>query len=345
MFIMTKIPFVKIEAKTNFEFGNKLGLALKNKIKKRIEANKKIYAKRGNKEYSILIKDAKKFLPATKKKYPNLIKELNGIAKGAQVSFDDLLVYQCEEEILDFYIPKCTSVALRLNNGNILLGHNEDWLPEYKENSLVIISGKINKNKFLTMSYIGQLPGSSCALNSHGLAFTGNSLDFKRFKLGIPRVFMLRALLDTEKLKEAEKLLENKNRSLCSNTMLVWKHTMEDLELLWHHTEMFKFKNFIVHTNHPLDKQIQNNYNTHKESLIRVKVARKILDGAKRLDVKALKKVLCDHKSGICGHADKRHPRYGVTIGSAIINPNEGWLEACYANPCINKYIRYYLQK
>ncbi|MBM3228567.1 hypothetical protein FJZ20_01635 [Candidatus Pacearchaeota archaeon] len=339
-----KIKYVKIEAENNYEFGFKLGKALSRNIKRRIRKNKKIYRRKGI-SYSQMMKGAKKFIPAIKKKYPLLLEELRGMSVGSKVPFEDLLVMQCEEELLDFYVEKCTSLAVKTKNGEIYLGHNEDWLKEYLNNGMVVVSGRIGKLKFLSLTYMGALVGASCSLNYHGLAFTGNSLDFKRFRFGIPRNFSLRAILSTRNIKEAEKIIESKKQSIASNTLLVFKNTMmEDIERLWISYDVFHGHKWIVHTNNPLVKSEQNKSNTDPESVKRCKRAYEILSKKKSVTIETLKEVLRDHETGICGHYHRKHPTYGVTIASAIINPREQWIEVCHSNPCKHRYIRYNLK-
>ena len=153
---MEKIPFIKITAKDNYEFGFKLGKLLSKKIKARIEKNKKIYYKKNT------IKKAKNFLPNIKKRFPKLLIETKAISDGAKVPFEDILVLNCEEELLDFFVPRCTSIAIYSKNKTMILGHNEDWLSTYRKDGLIIVNGKISSNKFLALGFIGQLPGTSC---------------------------------------------------------------------------------------------------------------------------------------------------------------------------------------
>lgn len=336
---MEKIPFIKIVAKDNYEFGFKLGRLLSKKIKLRIEKNKKIYYKKNT------IQKARNFLPDIKKRFPKLLTEIKAMSDGANVPFEDLLVLNCEEELLDFFVPHCTSIAIYSNNKKIMLGHNEDWLSTYRKDGLIMIDGEIDSNKFLALSFIGQLPGTSCGLNKYGLAYTVNSLDLKRFCYGVPRNFLLRALLEAKTLKEAESIVTTPKHSISANTMLVWKHSiMEDIETLWHRYEIFYGNRYLIHTNHPLRKKDQQKSNTKKESIVRYKRVLELISNEKKFNTNLIKKILKDHKARICSHIDKKHSKYGVTVASAIINPNKEYIEVCHTNPCKNKYYRYKLK-
>src|SRR3989344_8390277 len=167
------IPFIKIDAKNHYDFGLQLGKRLKKKKKLRIKKNKEAYKKRGAWDYSELVNLSRKFLPSIKKRYPELLREVEGISLSSGVNFDDLLVLLCEEELLDLkmakVMPHCTNVAIKTSNNNIMLGHNEDWLPEYRENGLVVINGKIGNNKFLSLGFIGSFQGTSCGPSDRGI--------------------------------------------------------------------------------------------------------------------------------------------------------------------------------
>src|SRR3989344_7033278 len=124
---MENIPYLKITAKNNNELGFKIGVKLKDRIKKRLAVNKKLYQKMRMKKFSVLAEMALKFLPAAEKNFPELVDETRALSRGAELKFEELMVLMCEEELVDLNVPKCTNVALKTKNG-ILLGHNEDWL-------------------------------------------------------------------------------------------------------------------------------------------------------------------------------------------------------------------------
>ena len=343
---MEKIPYLKINAKDYYDFGLQLGKKLSKQMKARIKANKLIYKKMGINDYSQFIKFSRKFIPAVKRYYPEILKQVEAMSLSSGVKFDDLMCLLCEEEFLDYRLdfPRCTNVALRTDNGETLLSHNEDWIPGYKKNGFYIVNGKIGKNKFLALSFMGTLQGSSCAITQNGLAFTVNSLEFKKLRYEIPRGFQLARLLEVKNIRNVTKVLNFKKSSINGNTMFVWANSGEmlDVEEFWGHTDRFKDKKWLVHTNHPLQKIDQNKKNTKKESLKRYERAVEMLSNEKKLTINTIKKILSDHKAKICDHSKGTFKIN--TVASAIMNPRDKWLEVCHRNPCRNKYKRYYLK-
>ncbi|MBI4159506.1 hypothetical protein HY500_04605 [Candidatus Woesearchaeota archaeon] len=341
------IPFIKIDASNNHDFGFKIGNILKKSIKSRLLQNKEQYKKVHMQKYQDLVKHALKFLPPMKKYFPDLLVEAKAISEGAEVDFKDLLVLMCEEELADFRIPHCTNVAIKTINNKMILGHNEDWFQFYRKNGFVVIKGKFRKNEFLSLNYIGGLAGYPCGLTKKA-AFTINSLPHKRFRYGIPRSFQLRALLEAKKSEDITKILDFSKSSISGNTIVVWADSkIIDIEELWEHDEEFKEKKQFIHTNHPLLKRDQNKENTERESILRLKRINEILNKEKRkLSHDTIKRILKNHtspdkKSGICEHKVIRMG--GVTVVSVTMNATDLWMEVCPRNPCINTYKRYYL--
>ncbi len=340
------IPFLEISAKNNYEFGYKLGKALKKEIRYRLKKNKIVYWEnsRNREEFSMLTKKSEKFIPAIKKHFPHLLIEAQAMANGAEVPFEELFILMCENEVVDFKILHCTSIAVRTDDGKILIGHNEDWFPECKKNGLVVIKGRIGKNKFIASSFIGSMVGSSVSLNSHGLAYTDNSLLYTKMSPGIPRSFQLRALLDAKNLKDAVRILGT-DGTTAANTLLAWSNKkFMDVEELWNNEEIFYGKRFLVHTNHPLLKKYDRKYNVPHDSVRRYKQAVKILENEEELTINSVKKVMTNHTGGICDHEMNPHSKYyPPTIASYIINPKEKWMMVCHGNPCCHEYKKYYL--
>lgn len=341
---MEKIKYISIKANNSKELGYKLGKELREEINLRIEKNKLNFQK--NKlNYSKLISKVKKFIPIIKEQMPELFLEAKEISRGAKTNFYDELITICDEEVLFSKISRCTSIAIHTKDNELIIGHNEDWIQDYCKNGLYILDGKIKETKFLTLSYMGNLPGTSCSLNSFGIGYTGNSLNFKKLRYGIPRSFQLRSLLTAKNLIDCKKILNLKKRSISSNTLIAkTPKLLEDIEDYFLHQEIFNNKKWIIHTNHPLKHKEQNKINTSKESIKRFLTAKKIIDSENNPNIETVKKILKDHSSQICSHKNRKEPNAGVTIASAIINLNQKYMDICHGNPCRNKYIRYDLK-
>ncbi|OGZ61278.1 MAG: hypothetical protein A2932_02050 [Candidatus Spechtbacteria bacterium RIFCSPLOWO2_01_FULL_46_10] len=338
---MNHIPYIQIRAKDNFNFGLQLGKILSRQIRRRIRDNKILYKKERLKDFPDLVEEAKKFLPGINKYYPELLAELEGMSFGARVNVNELLVLMCEEELLDFGTTHCTNVALRTEEG-VILGHNEDWLPAYKNNGLFVVKGQIKKHKFLSLSYIGGLSGTSCGMNKN-LCYTANSLDSGRFRYGVPVKFQMRALLGANTEQEVSKI-DLKDSTIATNMVYAWGESrILDIEDFFGHHEKFYGAKFLVHTNHPVLKKDRTKINTQGESIARYNRAKEILLQKQKYDINTLKTILSDHVKDICGHLDKQRSSNSITIASVIMNPRKKCMEICWSNPCRNEYKSYKL--
>ena len=114
----------------------------------------------------------KKYYPYAQESMPQYVDELRGMAETAEVDFDDLMVLNCIEAITsDALHLGCTSLAVSSEltaDGHVLVGHNEDWLPEDEENAYLIHAQPEGAPSFLAITYGGLLP--NIGFNARGIA-------------------------------------------------------------------------------------------------------------------------------------------------------------------------------
>lgn len=168
-----------------------------------------------------------KTLSNMKRRYPYYVKELQGIADGANVPFYLLFLLQMDDiidTINDNHIPRndtggCSSVAFK-NPQATILGHTEDAFSETL-NHFYILSAHIIpspedreagavEERFASLCYAGSLPGYTMGYNENGLVFSINTLSPMILKPGnTPRSFITRAMLRSKNLGEAESILRD----------------------------------------------------------------------------------------------------------------------------------------
>lgn len=92
----------------------------------------------------------------------------------------------------------CSSIIINEpDNGEVVLGHNEDAPSDYLNNYYFVSAHIINNNpegkwevkeeKFTSLCYAGHLPGYTMSYNHHGLIFSINTLSAKRLNSGKTR--------------------------------------------------------------------------------------------------------------------------------------------------------------
>ena len=166
---------------------------------------------------------ARKYLPFAEESVPQYVEELQGIANGAEVDFNDLLVLNCVEAITeDALHTDCTSLAAAPEvtaDGSLLVGHNEDWLPDDQDTVYLVHAKPNNEPAFLAITYGGLLP--NIGFNQHGIAQCCDSVYPDDARVGVPRIFVSRAILSARGLAEAIRAALNRRRAAGYNHLIV----------------------------------------------------------------------------------------------------------------------------
>ncbi len=336
---MSKIPLVSVSG-NHYEIGYQIGEALSKNIKRTINFPIEFAEKYLNGSLKDFINNSKKYLPYANKYFPEYVKELQGIAKGSGQDFDLIWLLNVEEALIDFKPSKCTSIILR-DNENIYLYHNEDYLGVFKNNISIIKANINNKIKFLSFTFAGMIPGFSVSLNSYGLIQGINSLHPLNTRLGVPKIFIARAILDCKNVKEAINVFNIKERAAADHHNLIQGKQAFSIETTPNKYKIFNVnRNYFVHTNNYLYPKFRDSEILHR-SIGRLNKARESLKLSPNRERALL--IMKDHSkiSPICRH--KKKDGYDVTLSSMIVDCKNLVLYATNGNPCKNKYYEYKL--
>src|SRR5574341_174947 len=140
---MPKDPIPVIEAcGTHREVGNEIGRQSARLIQDR-------FASRRNRipagaTWDKMLEQSRLYLDFSRAVYPHYLEELEGIAEGAQVPFEEVFLSMCEE-LWDASVWRgCTDMAARgraTSDGSTLIAHTNDLLPQ-QESRLAILKVK-----------------------------------------------------------------------------------------------------------------------------------------------------------------------------------------------------------
>src|SRR5512136_2270641 len=98
----------------------------------------------------------------------------------------------------------CTDVAAaapQTADGHVLVAHNEDYTPEYDGIVVPVHVSVEGKPAFFAMSYQGLFP--TMGFNEAGISLTGNAVSQNDVRVGIPKMFPPRKVLESRTLVEA----------------------------------------------------------------------------------------------------------------------------------------------
>ena len=283
---------------------------------------------------------------------PRHVEELAGMAEGAGVPFEKLLVLNCGEEVLCAERPaaaasqarptdRCTCLAVSAP-GRTVVGHNEDWIEDDVENMVLLSLTVPDGTRILSLTGAAYLP--MCGLNSHGIAFYGNTVYARDERPGVPNVFKHRRLLESATREEADSWARMPGRARGSNHLNaraggeIW-----DVEVSAARDVTVEAGRWLVHTNHFTVPELQDVERSESAgSRLRLERARELVaeglaSGDDPFDLVAA--VLRDHANAptsICAHPVADDPDHAPTTGSVIVELEERRMHVCAGRPCEN---------
>ncbi|XP_071518888.1 beta-alanyl-dopamine/carcinine hydrolase [Panulirus ornatus] len=187
--------------------------------------------------------------------FPQYVRELQGMADGAHVPFHHLMLLH-----MDQVVPMncgqersagtngCSSVCVN-HDGQVLLGHTEDALPETL-NHVYLVSAHITEEEpqgkwgirregFTALCYAGHLPGFCMGYNHHGLVFSINVISPKKVLAGkTPRHFLCRALLSAKTMEKAQQILRDRGTGSADGFSVNMSFTRQEGDHLFHNAEV-----------------------------------------------------------------------------------------------------------
>jgi isopenicillin-N N-acyltransferase-like protein len=299
---------------------------------------------------------AHKYLPFAQAHYPQYVQEMIGIAEGANVSFDEVVVVNTIEALTDdaLQLTHCTSFAVNDDhtaNGHVLLAHNEDWVPEDENDVFIVHATPKNECPFLAMSYGCLLP--NVGFNAYGIAQLCDSVYPNDSGIGIQRIVVARAVLASERLDKAIHYMLTAQRAAGYNHLLAHESgELYSVEVSARHFAiLYGEEGYIVHTNHylaPAMQKIERKPEDLIDSRVRYFRALRLVKREDKHNIEGLQAILRDHvnySNSICNHSvDASDPLdRGKTINSMVIDLTAREMHITWGNPCENPSHTYHL--
>lgn len=293
------------------------------------------------------------YLPAILSMFPEGLEEMKGIAQGAEVELDDIILLNARYDlsrVKDGTIPQefvgeCTSIAY-IDDSNVFIAQNWDmsqWL--YDLNTIIVLeSHDSDGSVIISLTEAGQLARSG--MNSSGLGLCANSLWSVEDSLPVtdaklPFTLVRRMFLECRNFAGGIKTLCTFPRHVSGNIMIGSACGLAmDLEITpSKSTPLHPSPSLITHANHfvgPGDDTYPGG-----SSLFRDRRLFALLRG--KVDIQRLKKAFADHAGfprSLCEHADKGKEKYGaassntMTVASVIYDLKKLEMHLCKGNPC-----------
>jgi len=268
-------PFPEIEASG---LPGDIGMAQGRAFADRIRANLRFYidwlSKSGRFSVADLMGRARLFEPVLAEHLPDILEEIDGIARGAGMSLDEILLINARTDISAMVnaelegeaAPGCTALALTGavdGRPSIALSQNWDWNPALADAPVVLRLRPTRGPALISLVEAGMT--GKIGFNEHRLGvclnFLSHSSDARPGEVGVPIHCLLRAAMNCRELDEVTMLIRSVPRSASANFLLA-QHgdggpRAIDLEISPDAvTELTDPGVDLIHTNHFLDPEL-----------------------------------------------------------------------------------------
>jgi len=342
--------------------GHQYGRLARSLIHRCIAAYRDVFEHRAGLPWPAAIAHAKSFVEAIGDFAPESLEEMRGIADGAAVPFEAIVVLNCRSELMfaaarrrgETPPGECTSFAVTPEasaDARMLVGQNWDWVPFAREVCILLDVHRDEQPSFATIVEAGML--AKVGMNAAGLGLCTNTLVSERdgHRPGVPYHVMLRALLDAECVEDAQRLLGSVERALSANYLVADRsgHAMNLETIAGGKAEIHATPprdGLLAHANHflaPAFRGIDAYVRNSPHSLTRLSDMWCGLQHAERPSVARMQQVLRSHAhapNGVCSHPDPAvHPMYArTTVASFIADVTSGEFWFTDGPPCGAEY-------
>ncbi len=351
-------PMVTVKG-SHRQMGQQIGEACRPKVQHSIDSAKKLVDATFEQlqlNWEGAKNQARKYFPFGQERYPRYVEELEGMAEGADVDFDDLAVVNGLEAVtMDaLHLTRCTSMAINEQltaNGHVLVAHNEDWMPEDEADIFILHARPDDEPPFLAMTYGGLLP--NIGMNAFGIAQCCDSVYPNDSRVGIPRVVVSRAVLAARTLDQAIRSTLVPLRAAGYNHLIAHESgEIYNIEVSARHFAVIYAENgFTVHTNHYLDEKLHA-IEAEPEQMISTRIryhrATRLIRQTQLHSIASLQAIQQDHLNcpeSICNHSiNALNPLdREKTICSLVMDLNERQMTIGLGNPCQSDYYTFQL--
>ena len=352
-------PFYKVEGDP-YEVGFQHGQLAKERIQKGLDIYRQAFLEMANIQWNKAIEKGRAFLPIIRDYDQEAIDEVRGIAEGANCQMEEIIALNSRTELmfLTENLPEgCTSVSVLPEascNGHTVLGQNWDWKTECLESAILLQIERKNKLRTLCLIEAGAVGG--IGMNSGGIGVLGNFLetDRDRKQIGVPLRFIRRRILSSGNLADAMKALVTAKRTSSSNCLFGSKQGVAiDIEAAPENFYVvYPEKGLLVHANHFLS-QIRETDTARirfPDTLYRDWRMKQLLEPKRgKIALTDLQESFTDHMGhprSICRHLDPESKKADriQTVGSIIMDLNEGDIRFAAGCPCKTGYKTFHLQ-
>ncbi|MFT4037019.1 MAG: C45 family autoproteolytic acyltransferase/hydrolase [Thermomicrobiales bacterium] len=269
---------------------------------------------------AITERDAQAFalglLPESRAQLPDLVAEVEGIAEGAGLPFEQVWLLNCFDELGGYHLYEairsgraCTTVAATghsTTDGATYIGQSWD-IGEWYPSVLLRIAATETEPEALVYTHPGIVGGNG--INSERIALVWNSLQPRDMRNGVPVPFLVRRALAATRLNDAISATLRPTRAIGFNFMLAADFGAVNIEATATRQHVTYVGQHMAHANHYEASELladEGNRTFEGSSFIRGGRMGQLLDEtAGHIDLDTLQRHFRDHANhpgSICAH-------------------------------------------
>lgn len=339
--------------------GYQYGAKCKRVIKSLVDSHFSFYRRNYGLSKDLILRDATKYTPYIEDYSPEITEEIKGIAEGAEIKHEELVMIIAFIELYYARIMGCTSFSAAgkaTADGITYVGQNNDEAldPWLNGECCVLVDVKRNSGpSFLTYTYAG-IP-AMMGVNSDGIALCLNALASGEHKIGVPILIVAREILQQRCIGDAVGAVIRANRADCLNFLIADENgEIYDVEATPSSFDCLYTDMYMAHSNHFLSRRLDIKRDVIMEALpdtiIRYNRMNRLLsEECGSIELKTLMDLVKDHVNhpkSICRHEipGARPEETMVTFDSLIFVPAKKELWIARGNPCKNEFNKYQIQ-
>ena len=362
---LQQVPVISVQGKP-FDRGQQHGSQAREQVRKDVDSYFDLWQQLWGAKRSEVLQECKGFITAIGEYDADILEELEGIAKGADLSLEEIIALNTRYELTRIALIRsqsptsqvesggCTSMAALpqvTKDGHTITGQNWDYRARFYATDIILEVKQETKPNLVTHTEVGTICHDGMNSTGVGVCFNALSSNLDRFEPRTPFLVMLRGILNSDSFDQALAAVLGTRATVSGNILIAHRDGEAiDLEVIPEDVDcLYPNSGIITHSNHFLGftnrSDLKDNAKSSSPStLFRANRAWQLLELDRgHIDIGSFQRVFKDHFShpnSICRHADVRRaePEQIATLASVIMDMTEQTFYIAKGPPCQNEY-------
>ena len=272
------------------------------------------------------------FLPAIRRWTPDLLDEVEGIARGANQPWEWIYAFNLLDEAWTWarehpsLPPGCTAVGYAPDGGTPLLAQTMDIDSFHDGAQAVLRIERDREPDLIVFTYAGMIGLTGC--NAAGVAVVVNNLDvLPTSRDGLPVAFVIRGILNRTTLAGAVDFVRDVSHATGQHYGIAAPEGLASAEAWATGTALREPGSCLLHTNHPLytNETVGDPERSFRATRTRERLAYLEREAVRPLDVAGIQQLLADRTTPVSLGPERRSMTFGAAVYECTTPPSM-WL-------------------